>query len=323
MKAITGTDYLQTNKPAIISKNGFIDELVKKKELFAMAFPALALVFVFNYIPMFGVVLAFKNFNYADGFFRSPWCGFDNFKFLFATDAAFQITRNTILYNVAFIILGLIIPVAIAIILNEIRNRLLTRIYQTVFIMPFFLSWVVISFAAYAFMGPGVGYLDSFLAFFGAEPVMWYSSPEYWPFILIFFHTWKVSGYTSVIYLASITGIANEYYEAAKIDGASKWLQMTNITLPFLKPMMIILTILAIGRIFYSDFGLFYQLPRDSGILYPVTNVIDVYVYNGLKNMGNTGMSAAANFYQSIIGFILVLASNLAVRKIEKEYALF
>ncbi|WP_339315220.1 ABC transporter permease subunit [Paenibacillus sp. FSL R10-2734] len=288
-----------------------------------MALPAIIFLIIFNYLPMFGVVLAFKQYNYTDGIFASPWSGFENFKFLFATSDAWNITRNTLLYNALFIVLGLILSVALAIVFNEIKSRFMSRMYQVLTIMPYFLSWVVAGFIFYAFLNVDKGYLNSLLQSLGFDPIAWYSETKYWPYILVFAHLWKSIGYTSVIYLASIMSISSEYYEAAVIDGASKWKQIWHITIPALKPMMIILTILAIGKIFYADFGLFFQVPRDSGQLYEVTQVIDTYVYNGLKTLGNIGMSAAANFYQSIIGFVLVLVSNLVVRKIDKEQALF
>ena len=300
-----------------------IHELKKNRALFIMAAPAVALLLIFNYLPMFGVVLAFKDFNYEKGILFSNWSGFSNFEFLFRTDAAFEITKLTIMYNMAFIIIGIVIPILLAIILNEIRNRMLAKVYQTVAIMPYFLSWVVVSFIFLAFLEPDKGYLNSVLKSFGIEPVFWYSEVKYWPGILIFANTWKNVGYSSIIYLAAITGISDEYYEAAILDGAGKLQQIYYITLPFLKPMMIILTILAVGKIFYADFGLFYQVPMNYGQLYSATNVIDVYVFNGLKTMGNIGMSAAANLYQSFVGFILVLGSNMIVRRIDKDYALF
>jgi len=288
-----------------------------------MSLPALICLFVFNYLPMFGVILAFKNYNFTDGILKSPFVGLENFEFLFKTSAAFIITRNTLLYNAAFIVLGIVVPVFLSIILNEIVNRKLAKVYQTIAIMPYFLSWIVVGFVGYAFLNSSTGFLDSILKSLGLSPIEWYSEIKYWPFILTITQVWKSAGYAAVIYLAAITGISNEYYEAAVIDGASKWQQVKGITIPFLKPIIIILTILAIGKIFYADFGLFYSVPRDQGQLYDVTNVLDVYIYNGLKNMSNLGMTAAANFYQSILGFVLVLLSNLIVRKIDKEYALF
>ena len=256
----------------------FLYELKKNRVLFIMTIPAIVCLALFYYLPMFGVILAFKNYNFSKGIFGSEWSGFNNFEFLFKTDAAYLITRNTILYNLAFIVLGLIISVFIAIVLNELRSKLFARVYQTIFIMPHFLSWVVVSFISYSFLSVDKGFFNSVLASVGQDPIAWYSEIKYWPPILIFAHIWKSVGFTCVIYLAAIIGISNDYYEAAMLDGASKWKQIKCITIPFLKPMMIMLTILEIGRIFYADFGLFYQVPRDSGQLYDATQVIDTYV---------------------------------------------
>ncbi|WP_105616821.1 ABC transporter permease [Vallitalea okinawensis] len=289
--------------------------------LFLMATPAIIFFIAFKYLPMFGIFLAFKNFNYRDGFFKSPWVGFKNFEFLFKGDV-WTITRNTVGYNLIFIILGIIIPVSIAIILNELLSKKMVKLFQTTVIMPYFLSWIIAAYVFYAFLGVDQGLINHTLQRFGFEKVYWYMDTSYWPFIIVIAQVWKMSGYSSIIYLSALKGISSEYYEAAALDGASKWKQTLYITIPCLKQVIIILTILAIGRIFYADFGLFYNLPRQSGVLYPVTNVIDVYVYNALKNTGNIGMSAAAAFYQSIVGFILVLISNTIVKKIDSESAI-
>ena len=215
--------------------------------------------------------------------------------------------------------LDLVLAVTMAIILNELHQKKAAKVYQTIFMAPYFLSWVVVSFIAYSLLSVDNGFINRALGL----NVTWYSEPRAWPFILIFFQIWKTLGYSTVMYLGSIVGISNDYYEAALMDGATKWQQIRFITLPSLKSMMIVLTILAVGKIFYADFGLFYQLPRNSGPLFPVTNVIDTYVYRALKENGNIGMSAAASLYQSLVGFVLVLASNFVVRKIDKDSALF
>lgn len=261
--------------------------------------------------------------GFIDSIIKSRWVGFENFKFLFKTQDAYIITRNTILYNLVFITLGLIIPVAFAIALHEINNQWLKKFYQTGMMFPHFLSWIVVSYFVFSFLSADKGLINQFLVSTGKEPINWYFSPSYWPPILIFINVWKGTGYNSVVYLASIVGIDKTYYEAAMIDGASKWQQIKNITLPLLTPLMIILTILAVGRIIYADFGLFYQVPKDSGALYSVTNVIDTYVFRGLMVMGDIGMSTAAGLYQSFVGFILVLGSNLIVKKINPDHALF
>jgi putative aldouronate transport system permease protein len=243
---------------------------------------------------------------------------------LFRTSDAYVITRNTLLYNAVFIALGLSVAMAIAILLNEIRNKFAHRFYQSVIILPHMISIILVSYLVYALLSPETGFLNkTVLPMLGIEPISWYLEPAYWPYILTIVHIWKGAGYSCIIFLAAIVGIDREYYEAAKIDGASKWLQIRSITLPMIMPITIMLTLLAIGRIFYSDFGLFYQVPMNSGPLYETTNVIDTYVFRGLMQIGDIGMSAAAGFYQSLVGFALVVASNAVVRKIDKDSALY
>lgn len=295
----------------------------KSLPLTLMALPAVIIMILFKYLPLSGIVLAFKNFNVRKGIWGSQWVGLANFEFLFKSSDAFIITRNTILYNVVFIILDLVIAVSIAIALNELLNKRKSKVYQTIFMAPYFLSWVVVSFIVFALLSVDNGLFNKIITMFGGDPISWYSERQYWPYLIVFFQLWKTVGYSTVMYLGSLTGIPNDYYEAAVIDGATKWQQIKYITIPCLKPMMIILTILAVGKIFFSDFGLFYQLPRNNGPLFPVTNVIDTYVYRALKETGNIGMAAAANLYQSVVGFILVVVSNLIVRKNNKESALF
>ncbi|BFH62657.1 ABC transporter permease [Paenibacillus azoreducens] len=308
--------------------SAFIKKVIRNRFMLLMILPGTIWFLIFAYMPMFGTVLAFKDFRiHPDGFFASvfssKWVGLKNFEYLFTTNDAYIITRNTILYNLAFIILGLIIAVGFAIMLNELVNKRMAKVYQTGMFLPHFLSWVIISYFAFTFLSVDKGTLNHIITFFGGEPISWYSEVKYWPFIIIFVGIWKGVGYNSVIYLAAITGIDKSYYEAAVIDGATKWKQARYITIPLLKPLMIILTILAIGGIFRSDFGLFYQLPKDSGALYPVTNVIDTFVYRGLINMGDIGMSTAAGLYQSLVGLVLILIANYIVRKIEKDHAIF
>lgn len=308
--------------------SGFIKKVIRNRFMLLMILPGTIWFLIFAYLPMFGTVLAFKDFRISpDGFFasvfNSEWVGFKNFEYLFTTNDAYIITRNTILYNLAFIILGLIIAVGFAIMLSELVNKRTAKVYQTGMFLPHFLSWVIISYFAFTFLSVDKGTLNQIITYFGGEPISWYAEAKYWPFILVFVGIWKGVGYNSVIYLAAITGIDKSYYEAAVIDGANKWKQTRYITIPLLKPLMIILTILAIGGIFRSDFGLFYQLPKDSGALYPVTNVIDTFVYRGLINMGDIGMSTAAGLYQSLVGLVLILVANYIVRQIEKDHAIF
>jgi putative aldouronate transport system permease protein len=290
---------------------------------YIMIFPAAVVLLVNNYIPMLGVIIAFKNINYADGILGSPWTGFENFKYLFMTNDALVITRNTILYNIVFILLNLVVGVGLAILLNEVKNKFLPKLYLGVMFLPFFLSAIVISYLGFAFMGQEHGFINTVLKSLHLEPVEWYNDAKLWPFILPVINTWKGIGYYAVIYLAAILGISEEYYEAALIDGASKRQQIMKITIPLLAPVMIVMTLLQIGRIFYSDFGLFYQVTMNSGPLFPTTNVIDTYVYRTFLINGDIGLSSAAGLYQSLVGFILVLLSNLIVRKFSKANALF
>lgn len=296
----------------------------KYRYLTLMIVPALAVLVLNNYLPMFGVFIAFKNINYIDGIWRSPWVGFDNFEFLFTSGSIWRIARNTVSYSLVFMIVNLLLSVAIAVAINEIRNRWLAKTYQTFLIMPYFLSMVVVSYLVYGFLNPEKGLLNhTIVEWLGKSHVYWYSETAYWPYILTIVSAWKGVGIGAVIYIAAIAGIDPEYYEAAVIDGASKWRQIFHITLPTIRPVIIIITILNMGHVFNSDFGLFYQVPMNSGPLYPVTDTVDTYVYRALKELNDIGMSSAAALVQSVLGFALVLLTNASVRKIDKDQALF
>lgn len=313
-----------SNTASSIKRRNRWNAVLRHKVLYLLMLPGIIYMLLNNYIPMFGIIIAFKNYNFEDGFLFSPTVGFDNFRYLFDTPDAFIMTRNTLGYNAVFIVVNLVMSVAMAVLLNEVRNRYSKRFYQSAVLLPFFLSAVIVAYLVYSLLNPDSGLVNRYiLKSFGVEPISWYLEPKYWPFILVITNAWKNVGYGSIIYISAMTGIDTEYYEAATIDGARKWQQVKYITLPLLVPVMVIMTILSIGRIFYSDFGLFYQLPMGSGTLLPVTNVIDTYVYNSLVNMGDIGMSSAAGFYQSVVGFLLVLTTNLVVRKISPENALF
>lgn len=306
----------------------FLKNLNRNKVLLFMVLPGALWFFIFSYLPLVGTIVAFKEYRVSrQGFwasiFNSEWVGWDNFKFLFSTEDAFVITRNTLLYNIAFIALGLVFSVLMAIILSELVSRKMSKIYQTGMFLPYFLSWVIVGYFVFSFLSMDRGLLNQMLGWVGMEPVQWYSDPKYWPYILVLVNLWKMVGYNSVVYLAAIMGIDRSLYEAAMIDGANKWQQIRGITLPMLTPIITIMTLLAVGRIFYADFGLFYQVPRDSGTLYAVTNVIDTYVYRGLMTTGEIGMSAAAGLYQSVVGFTLVIVANYVVRRIDKDSSLF
>jgi putative aldouronate transport system permease protein len=286
--------------------------------------PGIAYLIINNYAPMFGMFIAFKNINFSAGIFESDWIGFKNFEYLFKTTDAFIITRNTILYNAAFIVIGTVLSIAVAILLNEIRVKVLSRFYQSVIVLPHLISFVVVGYLVYAALSLETGFMNkTVLPLFGIESISWYTEPKYWPVILTVVQLWKSVGFSCIIFLASIISIDPEYYEAARLDGASKWRQIQSITIPLITPVIVMLTLLSIGRMFYSDFGLFYQVPMNSGMLNDTTNVIDTYVYRSLMIMGDIGMASAAGVYQSIVGFVLVLSANYIVRKFNRENALF
>lgn len=289
-----------------------------------MALPGLIYIFINNYLPLGGLVVAFKNFNYKDGIFNSPWNKLDNFKYLFSTSTSWVITRNTILYNIAFIILNTVFGVGTAVLLNEIRKRTSIKVFQMAVMLPYLLSIIIVSYLGYAFLSTDLGFLNTqILPALGIHPIQWYSDPTYWPAILIFINTLKNFGFLGLIFYATILSVSKDYYEAAALDGATKWQQIRHITLPSLKSTIIMMVLLGIGRMFYSDFGLFYHVPMNSGALYNVTNTLDTFVYRSLIQLGDVGMAASAGVYQSIVGFILILVVNFVIRKISPEDALF
>ena len=299
-------------------------KLFRYLPLYLMMLPGCAYLIINNYIPMTGIVLAFKQYHFKTGIYHSPNVGFKNFKFLFTTKDAWVITRNTICYNLVFILLGTVLAVGVAILLNEIRAKLAKKLYQTVILIPFLISIVIVSYLVYAFLNTENGFLNNgILKPLGKSPISWYSSPQYWPVILVIVNLWKGLGYNCILFYATLLGIDRELYEAAVIDGASRWQQIKHITLPGLKTTLVILTLMSISTIFYSDFGLFYQVPMNQGTLMDVTNTIDTYVYRGLMTSTNLGMTAAAGLYQSFVGFVLVVTANLVVRRIDPESALF
>ncbi len=307
-----------------MKKKSLAVQIKKYWPFYIMMLPALVYLFINNYMPMSGLVLAFKKYNVRDGIFGSPWIGLQNFEFLFATKDAWIITRNTILYNLAFIIAGTVSAIGLAVFLNDIVSKKRKKVYQTLVLLPYMISMVVVAYLANAFLSSDTGFINNYiLEPLGLQPVSFYSETKYWPFILIFINIWKGVGYSCIMYLANLGGIDPGYYEAAALDGATRWQRFTKITLPCLKPTIITLTILSIGKMFYSDFGLFYQVPMQSGALFSVTQTIDTYVFYGLMKNGNIGMSAAAGFYQSMVGFILVLGTNAVIRRISRENAMF
>ena len=305
-------------KKSVLKKN-----IIKYRWLYVLMLPGLIYIFINNYIPMAGLVIAFKKVNFQTGIWESPWCGLDNFRYLFQTKDAWIITRNTVLYNVVFIVLSLVVSVALAIFLSEMKNKKLRSVHQACILIPYIISYVVVSYLVYAFLGTNGLINKGILTPAGKNPISWYMEPGYWSVILVLVNTWKNAGYSSVIYMATILGFDDSIYEAAMLDGASPWQRIRYLTLPLLKPTIITLTLLNVGRIFYSDFGLFYQVPQNSGAILSTTDVLDTYVYRGLLELGDISMSSAAGVYQSIVGFVIIIAANLIVRKISPEDAMF
>lgn len=301
------------------SLNGFKSNL----SLTLLALPGIILVFIFNYLPLPGIILAFKKLIYTKGIFGSPFVGLDNFKFLFFTDTAWRLTRNTILMNLMFILAGTTCSVVIALLIFELRNKISIKLYQTAIIFPNFLSWVVVGYMSYGLLSAQYGLVNVLIMKFGGVAVDWYSKPQWWPLFLVLFSLWKGAGIGSVVYYACLVGVDKEYYEAATIDGASKWQMTKYISLPFLYPMITLFLILGIGNIIRADFGMFYYLTRDIPLLYSTTDVIDTYVFRVMRKIGDPGMAAAAGLYQCIAGFVLIIFSNYIVRKKEPDNALF
>lgn len=294
----------------------------RNKELFFLSVPGLMLKFVFSYLPLIFLVIAFKNYRFDLGVWGSEWAGLKNFKFFFVSESAFTTTRNTIGYNLAFIVSTTMIALALAIMLNEVSKKWV-KVHQTVLFLPYFLSWVVVGYIALAFLDHKEGLLNSMTMNFGMDPVKWYQEAQLWPFIIVMIHLWKSVGFATLIYYAGILSIDPSYYEAARIDGASKWHMVTKITIPSLSNLVIILFIVDMGKIFRSDFGLFYFVPNNVGFLYTTTDVIDTYVFRSLRVVGDLGMSTAVGLYQSAVGLILVVAANYMIKKINRDQAMW
>lgn len=298
--------------------------------LTSMVLPGAIWFFLLRYLPMAGIILAFKDYkvytkapSFWNNMRHSEWVGFKNFEFLFSSSDTGKIIRNTLGYNVLWIVLGLVISVAFAIILNEITRKRVAKTYQTLMFFPYFLSWVVASYFVLAFLDPTRGLITHWQMNRGTEVINWYNEPKYWPVILTICNVWKNTGYSSILYLAAITGIDTTQYEAASIDGATKWQQIKHVTLPNLRPMICILLIMNVGKIFNADFGLFYSVPMNSGSLFSTTQVIDTYVYRTLTATNNIGMSTAAGVLQQLVGFVCILVANKIVTRIDEDSSLF
>lgn len=303
-------------------------DIIKNAPFYTMALPGILMIFVFSYLPMAGIIVAFKRFNPVDGIFGSPWERpiWKNFEFFFTSDSARLVTFNTILYNILVAVSVTLLAVTLAILINELAGRFIPATYKGILLIPTFLSWIVIQYIVFALLSVDRGIINSLIVSTGGQEVLWYSEPSYWRFILPFAYLWKNAGYYSVLYVAAIAGISTEYFEAAQLDGASKWKQIRYITLPLLKPTIIILSMLWVGKLFnggLGDWNAFYTLTNDAGALYRSSDVIDTYVFRALKKLGDTSMSSAVGLYQSAIGFILVLISNAVIRKIDPDNALF
>jgi putative aldouronate transport system permease protein len=295
-----------------------------QSQLLVMTIPVVLLLILFNYIPMFGLVIAFKRLQVNLGILRSPWVGFQNFRFFFTSPDAWRVTRNTVGMNFLFIFTTNLSALALALAMNEVRSRLSLKVYQTIYFLPYFLSWVVVGFILYGVLNR-FGLINGLMRSLGLERIAFYDTPGYWPAILGVVRIWKGIGYSSVVYYAGLMNIDPGYYEAARIDGASKWQEITKISIPLISPLIAMLLILAFGHVFRGDFGMFWHLPRleHNGILKPTVDIIDTYVYNSLRITGDIGIASAVNFYQAFVGFALVMTVNRVTRAISAEHALY
>ncbi len=302
-------------------KTGWRD-FKKNFNLFTLAMPGLLLILIFSYLPMAGIIVAFKKYRFDLGIFKSEWSGFANFEFFFSSDVAVRIVRNTVLYSLSFMVIGTIIALAFALLLNELTRKWV-KLHQTILFLPYFVSWIIVAYLVEGFLHHERGYLNHLLVLFGQDPVRWYTESVAWPVILNVVNLWKNLGFSTLIYYAGIMGIDPSLYEAAKIDGANKVQMIWKITLPLLSPLISILIIIGVGAMMTADFGLFYFIPKDSSYLYASTDVINTYVYRSLINIGDIGMATAVGLFQSVAGFILVVIANEIIKKINAENSLW
>ena len=295
--------------------------------LHIMALPGVITTFLFSYWPMYGLLIAFKRYKPKYGILGSEWVGLNNFKFLFSSNDSWILVRNTVGYNMIFIVMNLVLSVALALLLNELYSKRFAKVVQTIYIMPYFLSMSAVAIIVYSFINSPNGLLTALCRRMGLGEIIFYQEPKYWPFILVIVNAWKSVGYSAIVYLATISGISKEYYEAAMLDGATKWQQMKFITLPQMRTIICVLLIMSLGGIFQGDFGLFYSVPylatnkvlQASGVV----TVMDTYIYNAFKVLSDYGLSIAAGFFQSVVGLVTVYAANTIVSKIEPDNALF
>lgn len=303
----------------------FLKEMRKNGSIYLMFLPAALLLILFNYLPLGGLVIAFKDFNFSKGIWGSDWMTplFENFRFLFSSEAAIRAFLNTLLLNALFIGFGVVFEVGLALLLNEIHGKIFRKVAQSFTLLPYFVSWIVVGVFTYNLFSSDNGMINNLLQQLGRDKVSWYSKPEWWPVILTIINRWKGTGYGAIIYFAALSGIDATYYEAAEIDRATKWQQIRYITIPLLMPTVIVMTLLSIGKIMNADFGMFFAIVGDAPGLFKTTDVIDTFVYRSLRQTGDIGMASAAGFVQSIISFILVLLSNKMARKIDADSAIF
>lgn len=319
-KSFTKKEKKTKNERRIIARKA---ERKKQMKLWSFCVIPMLLVFVFAYLPMVGIVIAFKNYRYDKGVFGSPWVGFDNFKFFFESNEFVRIVWNTLSMNFLFIAVGMTCAIAVAILLFELKSRRKVKVFHTVLIAPHFVSWVIVSYIVYAFLNPNYGMLTVLLQKMGLGTVDFYSKPEAWPGILLICSVWKNIGMDSVLYYATLMGIDESLFEAAELDGANEFQKARYVTLPSLIPIILLLLIMKIGGIFRADFGLFYQVPRNVSTLYITTDVVDTYIFRNLRTLGNIGMSSAVGLLQSVVGFVLILVTNSVSKKIDPESGLF
>lgn len=304
-------------------KNGLLRNTIKNRGVLLLAVPGLLFLLAFNYLPMIGIIIPFKKIDYTKGILRSDWAGFENFKFLFNGSNVLRATYNTLIQNALFIAITLVVSLSFALVLYDLSSKKV-KVYQTAFFIPFFLSWVVVSYVVYAFLNPDLGILNQVLKIFGSgENINWYAEPQKWRVILIICYLWKYTGYYTILYYTALIGIDSTYYEASEIDGAGRLQQIWSISIPLVMPVIIMLVLLQVGKIFFSDFGLFYFVPKNTGVLFPTTDVIDTFVFRSLQNDPNLGMTAAAGLFQTVAGFILVLTANKLTKKIDSDLAIF
>lgn len=314
------------NKHSSMKKGSLYSKLaIGKKDIsfLLLSLPCILWVFIFNYLPMAGIVIAFKNYRFDKGIIGSEWSGFKNFEFFFTSGKALKLTFTTVGYNFLFIVLLVVIPIIVSLMLYEVTAKKALKYFQTTMFFPHFLSWVIVAYMTYSILNPRLGILNSLLSGFGLKGLDWYSKPLYWYFIIPFANTWKHMGYYILYYFAALMSVDKELFEAAEIDGATKLQQKLHISIPSLIPLMVILTILALGRAMRADFGLFYQLSMDSPLLLDATDVLDTYLYRAIMQSSEFGISAAIGLFQSAVGFFMVMVTNTVVRKINPENALF